>query len=83
LNLLLGLGIAVTAHCLTNPYLHVELTKTMMISFLVLIVVLVSSLIVVPLCKFKSTKSFGGLLLGTYLVTMTVEVLVELGIIWK
>ena len=56
---------------------------TLLLSFAFLLASLISSLIVIPMCKFTSPKPFGVLLLALYVVYMVLNILVETGVIWK
>lgn len=83
-NLLLGLGISMTAHCIKErTTFPVDLDPTMILSFVFLMVSLASALIAIPFCKFTSTKPFGILLIIVYSVYTLMIILVETGVIWK
>lgn len=82
LNTLIGLGIGITGYLIFAPYFLIPMSKTLMLSFLVLIIANLASLIVIPLCRFRSPKLHGVLLGILYFAFMVFGVLVELEIIW-
>ena len=83
MNLLIGLGISITAQCTANGSFPIEMEPTLLLSFAFLILSLLSALIVIPLCKFTSPKPFGVLLMAIYILYMLLIILVEVNILWK
>nr|CAG4717757.1 unnamed protein product [Naegleria fowleri] len=78
LSLLFGLGISMTANYImtSNPF-PIEFSPTLMVTFVFLIAVLISSIIVVPVAKFHSPKIFAWFLIAMYLVYLCIAILVE------
>jgi len=83
LNLLIGLGISITSHCIRGDTFQVSLEPTLILSFAFLIASLISALVVIPLCRFTSPKPFGVFLLAIYVIYMVMNILVEMNIVWK
>ncbi|GAA98781.1 uncharacterized protein L969DRAFT_18398 [Mixia osmundae IAM 14324] len=78
LNILLGVGISGSIiMAQTGENYTFEISPTLIVSGVGLLVVLVSTLIVVPLNGFWMTRRWGGFLIAAYLVTLTVNVTVE------
>lgn len=74
LNLLIGLGLALTFNPiqLKNLCYPLAADPTVAISFIFLIISLTSSLIVIPACKFKPRKPYGIILIIWYLLYLVV-----------
>ncbi|KAF8992834.1 Sodium/calcium exchanger protein-domain-containing protein [Cyathus striatus] len=80
LNILLGVGVSGTyiiQQQSSNPYL-LELSTTLFVSAIGLLVLLVSTLVIVPLNGFYLTRKWGVLLIVSYVTIMTVNVIVEI-----
>ena len=60
----------------SNPF-PIEFSPTLMVTFVFLIAVLISSIIVVPVAKFHSPKIFAWFLIAMYLVYLCIAILVE------
>jgi sodium/potassium/calcium exchanger 6 len=82
LNTLIGLGIGITGYLFFAPYFLISISKTLILSFVVLIIANLATLIVVPLCRFKSPRLHGVFLATLYLGFMIFGILVELEFIW-
>ena len=83
LNLLLGIGASGT-WLLSRPGIegsdgqyHFEISPTLLTSGVGLLVLLVGTLVLVPLNGFYLGRRLGWLLIGSYAVIMTINVLVE------
>jgi sodium/potassium/calcium exchanger 6 len=91
LNLLIGIGVAFTFNPtqLTQFCVVVEPDAVVTISFLCLIAVLIVTTIVIPICRFKSMKWFGVILVLFYFVYLTLAMLaafyepVRTGLTWN
>eukprot|EP00818_Percolomonas_sp_WS_P003485 CAMPEP_0117443628 /NCGR_PEP_ID=MMETSP0759-20121206/4796_1 /TAXON_ID=63605 /ORGANISM="Percolomonas cosmopolitus, Strain WS" /LENGTH=831 /DNA_ID=CAMNT_0005235615 /DNA_START=130 /DNA_END=2622 /DNA_ORIENTATION=- len=83
LNLLIGIGLSVTYHCISEGHsFPLDQEPTVFLSFVMLILSLVSSLVVVPLSGFRAPNIYGVLLLCIYVFFMVVAVCMELGFLW-
>ncbi|GAA5946506.1 hypothetical protein JCM3765_000271 [Sporobolomyces pararoseus] len=82
LNILLGVGLSGTyLILLSGPKhepIHVEMGRTLMVSGIGLFLILIGSLIVVPLNRFRMTKRIGGFLIGAYTIVLTMNVITEI-----
>jgi len=82
-NLLLGTGISLTyVNIMDYPRpFTIYFTKHLLIGFIFLIVSILSSLIIIPVSRFRGTKKFAVYLVILYSVFAVINVLVELNII--
>ncbi|KAL0491775.1 13 TM domain-containing transmembrane protein [Acrasis kona] len=83
MNLLLGLGFAVTASLIIpvvkpGVCFPVKPDPIVSVSFVTLLISLVSSLFVVPICGFRSRKLYGVFLILLYLVSLLLSLLSSL-----
>ncbi|VDI21714.1 solute carrier family 24 (sodium/potassium/calcium exchanger), member 6 [Mytilus galloprovincialis] len=81
-NLLLGIGIPFTIGTIKNGgtyKIKITVEEVVLVSFLMLS--LLTSLIVVPLSKFRMSKPYGILLIVVYIVFLVVAILAETGTI--
>ncbi|KAH8556510.1 Sodium/calcium exchanger protein-domain-containing protein [Umbelopsis sp. PMI_123] len=78
LNLLLGIGISATYVTTqrNEPY-AIEVGPTIAVSSIGLLVILVSSLILVPLNKYRMSRAFGYAWIAIYVICTTINVLIE------
>ena len=77
-GILVGLGISMVGNYIsTGTSFVVEFSPTLLVTFVFLIVILISSFIIGPTSKFQSHKVFGVFLVGIYLVYLCIAVLVE------
>jgi len=83
MNLLIGLGLSMTAHCLKNKTFPVVLEPNVIISFVFLLMSILAALLVVSSNRFHSPKIFGFFLLGIYLAFMGVSIMIETGLIFR
>ena len=79
LNILIGVGLtgSVIMQQSGQPY-ELELSKTLLVSSLGLLSLLAATLIVVPLNDYYLSRSWGVLLIVSYVAIMTTNVIVEL-----
>lgn len=79
LNILLGVGLtgSVIVHQTGQPY-ELELSKTLYVSSLGLLSLLAATLVVVPLNDYYLSRRWGILLIVSYIMIMTTNVVVEL-----
>ena len=79
LNILIGVGLtgSVIMQQTGQPY-ELELSKTLLVSSLGLLSLLAATLIVVPLNDYYLSRSWGVLLIVSYVAIMTTNVIVEL-----
>ncbi|KXN89118.1 Putative cation exchanger C3A12.06c [Leucoagaricus sp. SymC.cos] len=79
LNILLGIGLSGTwiVHSTHQSY-HIKLSTTLLVSAIGLLILLAATLIFVPLNDYYLTKRWGMLLIASYLVIMTINVIVEI-----
>ncbi|KAI5481546.1 hypothetical protein MNV49_002772 [Pseudohyphozyma bogoriensis] len=79
LNILLGVGLSGSYIILTNggQPLHVEMGKTLLVSGVGLLTVLVSTLTMVPLNGFWMSKRLGMCLILAYFVVLSINIAVE------
>lgn len=84
LNVLISLGIAITATILknNNKSMIVEMTKTLYLSFIILFAGLIAILIIVPLTWFRLPKSLAVFLFLFYGMMTIYGVLIEVGVLW-
>ena len=80
LNLLIGLFVALTFNPIQLTKLCFPLTEdpTVNVSFIFLLISLISSVIVVPAFKFRAPKLYGVYLIGLYLIYLTLALLAAL-----
>ncbi len=83
LNLLLGLGIAITfsrfiPKVVPGLCFAVKPDGVVSVSFIFLLVSLITSLIVVPVCKFRSRKVYGVFLILFYVLYLVMSLLASL-----
>jgi sodium/potassium/calcium exchanger 6 len=84
LNLLIGLGLSITTHCITKaPAFIITATTSVTMSFIFLIATMVSALIIIPVTRFRSPKSYGIMLLLFYIIFMILSILMESNIIFS
>lgn len=84
LNVLISLGIAITATILKNgKNMVVEMTKTLYLSFIILFAGLIAIIIVVTLSRFRLPKSLAVFLFIFYGIMAIYGVLIELGVLWE
>ena len=80
LNILLGIGLSGCYMIYQNdgqPY-HVEMGRTLIVSGVSLLIVLVATLILVPLNGYWMNKRLGAGLIVAYVIVLATNVLVEL-----
>lgn len=79
LNILLGVGISGTyiIHQTSSPY-HLDFSTTLFVSTIGLLILLAATLVFVPLNGYFLTRRWGILLVVSYTILMTVNVVVEL-----
>ncbi|KAJ7650332.1 Sodium/calcium exchanger protein-domain-containing protein [Roridomyces roridus] len=79
LNILLGVGISGTyiTQQTSQPY-EIHFGNTLLVSTVGLLILLAATLAVVPLNKYSLTRTWGIILVLSYAVTMTVNVIVEI-----
>lgn len=79
LNILLGIGISGSwiAHTTKQPY-TIDLSPTLVVSTVGLLVLLAATLIFVPLNNYYLTRRWGVLLILGYLVIMFINLFVEI-----
>ncbi|KAF7374890.1 hypothetical protein MSAN_00375100 [Mycena sanguinolenta] len=80
LNILLGVGISGTyiTQQTQQPY-DLHFSTTLLVSTIGLLILLASTLIVVPLNGYHLTRTWGIILIAAYLTIMTINVIVEIG----
>jgi sodium/potassium/calcium exchanger 6 len=83
MNLLIGLGVSMTAHCLKYNSFDVNLESNVFMSFIFLLGSIISALLVLSLNKFQAPKIYGAFLLSLYGVFMVLSLLVESGLLFK
>lgn len=78
LNILLGIGLSGTyiVHTTKKPYTF-NLSTTLLVSAIGLIILLLATLIFVPLNDYYLTRRWGVLLIMSYMVIMIINVVVE------
>ncbi|KAJ3573637.1 hypothetical protein NP233_g2304 [Leucocoprinus birnbaumii] len=78
LNILLGIGLSGSwiVHQTQKPY-HVSLSTTLLVSAIGLLILLGATLIFVPMNDYYLTRRWGILLIASYVVIMTINVIVE------
>ena len=76
-NLLIGMGVGGTMMCLRENPIPCPLDDMMLVGFIYLLAALVVSLVIIPLNRVTVDKRIGAVLLGGYLVFMTLSFLVE------
>ena len=80
LNILLGIGLSgcyMICQNVGQPY-HVEMGRTLIVSGVSLLIVLVATLILVPLNGYWMNKRLGAGLIVAYVIVLATNVLVEL-----
>jgi solute carrier family 24 (sodium/potassium/calcium exchanger), member 6 len=91
-NILLGLGLSITAYSFTNKFeaFPVHLTKILILSFIFLIGLfkfnlgsIFSTILIVPLSGFKVPKTYSFYLMFYYLIFVLFGILTEVGVFWK
>ncbi|KAF5359317.1 hypothetical protein D9756_003385 [Leucocoprinus leucothites] len=78
LNILLGIGLSGSwiVHTTKKPY-HIDLSTTLLVSAIGLLILLAATLIFVPLNDYYLTRRWGILLIASYVVIMSINVIVE------
>lgn len=82
LNILLGLGLSGSYIIYKNgghPY-HVEVGRTLMVSGVSLLLVLIATLILVPMNGYWMNRKLGAGLIAAYSVVLSINIAVE---VWK
>ncbi|EIE76366.1 hypothetical protein G6F47_001235 [Rhizopus delemar] len=79
LNIMLGVGIGATyvTSQRNEPY-AIEVSKTIIVSAIGLLVVLLSSLILVPLNRYRMSKAFGYSWIAIYLICTAINLYIEI-----
>ncbi|GAA5911811.1 hypothetical protein JCM6882_003364 [Rhodosporidiobolus microsporus] len=84
LNILLGVGLSGTYLILFNSTpehpnkpIHIDMGRTLLVSGVGLFAILVGSLIVVPLNRFRMSKRVGAVLIASYTVVLAINIAVE------
>ncbi|KAI8393739.1 Sodium/calcium exchanger protein-domain-containing protein [Radiomyces spectabilis] len=79
LNIMLGVGLGATYVTLQReePY-AIEVSSTILVSAIGLLIVLVSSLILVPLNGFRMSRKFGYAWIGIYLICTVINLYLEI-----
>jgi sodium/potassium/calcium exchanger 6 len=83
LNLLIGVGLSMTAQCISYGTFPLIADSNVTMSFLFLLASLLSAVLVLTLNKFHAPKIFGIFLLLIYIIFMVMSVLVEVGLIFQ
>ncbi|KAG1451284.1 hypothetical protein G6F56_008126 [Rhizopus delemar] len=80
LNIMLGVGIGATyvTSQRNEPY-AIEVSKTIVVSAVGLLVILISSLILVPLNNYRMTKAFGYSWIAIYVICTAINLYIEIG----
>lgn len=82
LNILLGLGLSGSYMIYKSggePY-HVEVGKTLLVSGVSLLIVLIATLILVPMNGYWMNRKLGGALIGAYCIVLALNIATE---VWK
>jgi sodium/potassium/calcium exchanger 6 len=75
---MLGIGIGATyVTCQRQEPYPINVSKTILVSSVGLLIVLISSLVLVPLNGYRMSKAFGYAWIALYLVTMVANLVVE------
>ena len=79
LNILLGIGVSGSyiIHQTSQPYL-LKLSTTLFVSTFGLLFLLATTLVFVPLNDYYLTRRWGVLLIATYIIIMSINIIVEL-----
>ncbi|CAO3628820.1 unnamed protein product [Cunninghamella echinulata] len=79
LNIMLGIGIATTYVTIQRqePY-PIDVSSTIIVSSISLLIVLILSLILVPLNHYRMSKMLGYLWISIYIVTMIINLIIEI-----
>lgn len=81
-NMLMGLGLSCSIATLRLGKIDLgDDTDTVNLSFLMLLISLVSSIIVVPLMGFRFTRIYGFILITVYFVFLTLTILLQTGVV--
>jgi len=83
LNLLIGLGLSMTAHCIKFGSFPVVLESNVLMSFIFLLASILVALLVVPVNGFRVPKAFGVFLLSIYGIFMVMSIMIESGWIFR
>lgn len=77
---MLGVGIGATyvTSQRNEPY-AIEVSKTIVVSAVGLLVILISSLILVPLNNYRMTKAFGYSWIAIYVICTAINLYIEIG----
>ncbi|KAI8096385.1 Sodium/calcium exchanger protein-domain-containing protein [Halteromyces radiatus] len=79
LNIMLGIGIGATyVTCQRQEPYAIDVSSTIIVSSIGLLIVLISSLVFVPLNGYRMSKWFGYTWIGIYLITMMINLILEL-----
>ncbi|GAA5855844.1 hypothetical protein JCM8547_000382 [Rhodosporidiobolus lusitaniae] len=85
LNILLGVGLSGTYLILFNSPpdepgrpIHIQMGHTLLVSGVGLFAILLGSLVVVPLNKYRMSKRVGAVLIGAYTIVLCVNIAVEI-----
>lgn len=78
LNILLGIGLSGSyiVHTTHKPYI-IKLSPTLLVSAIGLLILLAATLVFVPMNDYYLTRRWGLLLIASYVVIMTINVIVE------
>lgn len=83
MNLLIGVGLSVSYHCISQGEgFEMQPSPTVLLTFILVILSLVGSLVLVPLMGFTSPKLYGFVLLMLYFFFMAVAVSMEIGVLF-
>jgi sodium/potassium/calcium exchanger 6 len=83
LNLLIGLGLSITTHCVTKaPAFIITASPTVTMSFIFLLASMISAVLIITICRFRAPKPFGILLLAIYVAFMVLSILIEAELIF-
>ncbi|CAO3634324.1 unnamed protein product [Cunninghamella blakesleeana] len=79
LNIMLGIGIAATYVTIQRqePY-KIDVSSTIIVSSISLLIVLISSLVIIPLNGYRMSRVLGYLWISIYIVTMIINLIIEL-----
>ncbi|KAK8794984.1 hypothetical protein WA588_003835 [Blastocystis sp. NMH] len=81
-NMLIGMGTSLLISCIKTGTTNLgDDTATINLTFIFLLLTLVSTIIMVPVKKFKFTKGFGFYLFSVYVVYLVLTILMTLGVI--
>ena len=77
-DILLGIGVSGLIMNLSNGEFHVHISPTLLVSTVSLFITLTSLLIVVPLSKWRMTRTFGICLVVFFTLSTIASVIVEI-----